>query len=388
MDITEAHRLYPSIPPGVPALLAHERPPDGPTRTVCAAGDVGFSGHLAGIGAAGLGEVADAVHAADLAFANLETTFLDEVEGVLFASPPAAAGWLAEAGFRLVHLANNHAIDHGVGVLARTLRTLVEAGIGVLGAGTSPAEARALRVLDLGGLRLGWLGAGRTHLTQKPGAEASFWEYDAREVRDAVRRARSEVDVVVVSLHMGYMYVDYPHPGQRKEALALLGDGADVVLLHHAHVVQGIEATADGVVGYNLGNLLVDYSEGVDVLAETFEAQRRGALFFLELDRRGVRRLAVVPTRLDDGWVVRWARGEEGRAALERLRRISSGWDGEAAKLYHRQMAERVAGHTVRTTLAQVRGGGLRTILSLLPRLRPRHLRLILDWLSVRLRTR
>lgn len=388
MKTLDAHLLYPSIPPGVPALIAHERPPDGPTRTVCAAGDVGFSGHLAAIGAASLGEVADALSAADLAFTNLETTFLDEVEGVLFASPPAAAFWLAEAGFRLVHLANNHAIDHGAGVLARTLRTLGEAGIGVLGAATSSAEARDLRIFDLEGLRLGWLGAGRTHLTQRDGAEASFWEYDARELQEAVREARNDVDVLVVSLHMGYMYVDYPHPRQRREALALLEAGADAVLLHHAHVVQGIEATADGVVCYNLGNLLVDYSEGVNVLERTFEAQRMGALFFLEIDRRGVCRLTVVPTRLDDAWVVRWVRGEEGRTALERLRRISGGWNGEAAKLYHRQMAERVAGHTLRTTLAQVRGGGMRTLLSLLPRLRPRHLRLFLDWLALRPRRR
>ncbi len=386
MEVVDASRLYPSIPTGVPALVAHERPADGPTRTVCAAGDVGFSGQLAAVGAASLDEVSAAVRVADLAVANLETTFVEKPEGALFASPPDAAIWLAEAGFRLVHLANNHAIDHGAGILAATLRTLAGTGIEVIGADATPHEARTLRIVDLDGLRVGWLGAGRTHLPQKDGAEASFWEYDARELQEAVREARSQVDVLAVSLHMGYMYVDYPHPAQRKEALALLDAGADVVLLHHAHVLQGIEATQRGVVCYNLGNLLLDWTEGVDVLEETFEAQRVGGLFFLELDRSGVCRLAVVPTRVDDGWAVRWARGEEGREVLERLRRISAGWAGEAAKLYHRQMAERVAGHTVRTTLAQLRGGGVRAFLALLPRLRPRHLRMVLGWLAVRLR--
>jgi hypothetical protein len=388
VEIVDARRLMAAAPAGVEALVVHQRPAAGPTKLLCAAGDVGFSGQLVdpGAGGRGLDEVADVVGSADLAFANLETMLTPQAGDVLFAAPPAAARWLADAGFGLVNLANNHALDHGSDVFASTGQALGEAGVEILGLGASVAEARRLQVTDLGDLRVGWLSAARTREPQDAEAEAFFWEYDPQELRQAVEEAGNQVDVLVVSIHMGYMYVDYPHPGQRREALKLLTAGADLVLVHHAHVVQGIEVTAEGVVCHNLGNLFMDWTEGSLVGEETFEEQRSGGLFLIELDRLGVRRLAVVPTRVDDAWIVRWATGEPGRRILERLRRLSDSWDVDTAALFHQQLSERVGGHVLKTTLAQIRWGGPRALLEVLRKVRPLHVRMVLGWMVNRLR--
>lgn len=383
-----AHRLVPEAPPGLDALVVRERCADGPVRRLCAAGDVGFSGRLAALPANGhdpFREVAPVLRSADLAFANLETPLVDEARGRLFAAPSAAAPLLAGAGFGLLNLANNHILDHGPETLAATRRALAAAGIRTLGAGAGTKRARRPVVVDLEGLRVGWLGCART-LQRQDGAAEGFWEYDPQELATAVAAARAAADVLVVSIHMGYMYVDYPHPRQRRKVLELLDRGADLVLLHHAHVVQGVESGAGGGLAcYNLGNLLLDWEEGEVAVDQMPEEQRSGGIFLFDLDRRGVCRALVLPVRVDDGWTVRWAMAEAGRKILDRVERASD-WSRDAGALFHRQLAERATGLAFRTVARELARGRLRALLALLPRLRPHHLRMVAGWLRARLR--
>lgn len=381
-----AERLVPEAPARLEALVAHERPADGPTRRLCAAGDVGFSGRLATLPANGhdpFFEIATVVRGADLAFANLETPLVgDDPEGRLFAASTRAAPLLAAAGFRLVNLANNHVLDHGPEALATTLAALAGVGVETLGAG---AGARRLVVTDLRGLSVGWLGCARTLREQSDAG--GFWEYDPGALTAAVCEARERVDVLVVSIHMGYMYVDVPHPAQRRHVLELLGAGAGLVLLHHPHVVQGVEvAPGGGVACYSLGNLLLDWREGEIPVERMIEEQRTGGLFLFDLDHRGVARASVLPVRVDDGWTVRWALGESGRAILGRVERASD-WHRDVEAVFHRQLAERAGDLAWRSALAEARGGP-RAVAGLLRRLRPHHLRMALSRLGARLRRR
>ncbi len=168
--------------------------------------------------------------------------------------------------------------------------------------------------------------------------------------------------------------------------LELLDRGADLVLLHHAHVVQGVEtASGGGLACYNLGNLLLDWEEGEVAAGRMSEEQRSGGLFLFDLDRRGAARALVLPLRVDDGWTVRWATGETGRAILERLERASD-WSRDVDALFHRQLAERATGLAVRTALRELRRRRLRAVVELLGRLRPHHLRMVSGWLASRLR--
>ncbi len=385
--------LVPAAPVDLEALLVYRRDPQGTVVRVCAAGDVGPAEHLIS-GGDPFREIAPVLRAADLSFANLETPLLENIASEAsprvpdvsqFAAPARAAELLASAGFGLLNLANNHILDFGAGGLAETRRALEAGGIRTLGAGTDPAAARRLVVTDLGDLRLGWLGCARTLEPQQAGGEV-FWEYDSEELAAVVAEARSQVDVLIVSLHMGYMYVDYPQPGQRQQALRLLATGADLVLMHHAHVLQGVELAAGGMVCYNLGNLLLDWTIGEIQIDIMQEEQRSGGIFVFDLDRGGICAAAVLPVRVDDRWTVRWAMGDDGRRILERLRRISGGWDGIAARRFHRQLADRATGLAVKSTLLEVRRGGLGTLPGILRRIKGRHLRMVAGWPAQKLK--
>ena len=94
---------------------------EGPTRRVCAVGDVGPAEQLiAHSGGDPFREVAPVLRSADLSFANLETPLLPEIEpqDAHFAAPVRAAELLATTGFGLLNLANNHIADRGAEGLA------------------------------------------------------------------------------------------------------------------------------------------------------------------------------------------------------------------------------------------------------------------------------
>ncbi|MCB1036114.1 MAG: CapA family protein, partial [Acidobacteria bacterium] len=292
------------------------------------------------------------------------------------------------AGFSLLSLANNHIRDHGGEGLASTREALARAGILGLGAGSDEVEARSLRMLERQGLSFGWLACGRT-LQDQPGPGPKFWEYSPEEVLAAVRQAAPTTDLLAVSLHLGYMFVDYPHPDHRRLALELAGAGAHLVLMHHAHVLQGVEVTADGsVICYNLGNLLFDWTEGEVPGLEEIEHQRSGALFGFDLDQQGVAQAFALPFHVDDDWKLRWARGTAGASILDRLERISSAWGGNFEEEFWRQRAERNTGQTISTLARKLRRGELGVLLDAGRRLRPHHLRMLLRWAGGRFSNR
>lgn len=392
--------LIPQLPEDLQALVFHRRPATGPCRRLWAGGDVGFSGRLAPLaddpGAGPFEEIAPALATGDLAFANLETPLVPQRrEGDLFAAPPAAARRLAAAGFGLLNLANNHIRDYGPEGLEATRRALREAGIRTLGAGDDEARAREPAVLELEDLSVAWLGCARTLQSQEaPGAR--FWELDGKTLPAAVEEAARSADLVAVSLHLGYMFIDYPHPDHRRLALDLAEAGAHLVLMHHAHVLQGVEVAPGGaVICYNLGNLLFDWTEGEVPGRLEIEHQRSGALFAFDLDAEGVACAFALPLRVADDGSLRWARGGEGEAVLERLERISRCWplagEGEDSprggfeEEFWRQRARRNTGQTLETLGHKLRQGELGVLWEGARRLRPHHLGMLWRWVGSRL---
>lgn len=395
MERITASSLSPELPDDLAALRFQSRPAAGATLRLLAVGDVGFSGRLACRVNEPLGpfeQLAPLLASADLVFGNLETPLVDNKPGALFAAPPGSASLLARAGFDLLNLANNHVADYGQDGIASTLRALQAEGLRSIGAGDNGDDARTLVVTELAapdrsptlGLRLGWLAAART-LQPQPESGPAFWELDRNEILRAVERYRAEVDRLIISLHLGYMYVDYPHPEHRQLGLDLAAAGADLVLMHHAHMLQGVElAPGGGVVCYNLGNCLFDWQEGaVDSRMLTAE-QRQSAAFVFDFDADGLATAAALPFVIDDDLDLVWARGESGEAILDRLERISDDLAGDWIPKFQRQRGERNTGLGLKTLGAHLKRGELRALARLLTRARPRHLSMIGRWLVSR----
>jgi hypothetical protein len=387
-EIVSAETILGSGYERLPAMWITRRPPAGPTLTLCAVGDIGLSGR-ANVTANRRGsealflDAAPVLRDADLCFGNLESPLADEIAaGSMFAAPATSAAALRAAGFDVLHLANNHIGEFGqAGVLA-TLAAMRSVGLTPLGAGVNLAAARQLIRTDVNGIRVGWLGCGRTLLAQ-PDDGASYWEFDEHELLNGIAKARPTVDVLIVSIHIGLMYMDYPRPQHKVLAEQLMGKGADLVLMHHAHILQGVQVTAAGAVCcYNLGNFLYDWQEGDVQTPIMLREQNEGAIFWFQLDRRGVAGAAVLPTWIDADCQVRWATAGRGRAILQRLARISADLERDFARIFESQRATRNTGMILKVLAFHIKHGNWRRVASSLRRFRLEHLRMVLRWLT------
>jgi poly-gamma-glutamate synthesis protein (capsule biosynthesis protein) len=271
--------------------------------TLYAVGDVMLGRHIAKVMASQgddlpFREIAPVLRRADLVLGNLESVIAPVDAKPVFPEKPysfhaavGAATALKKANFRLLSLANNHAMDYGSGSLALTMRLLREQGIAVFGAGRTKAEARQPVVLTVKGVRFGFLGYGVAHsknvyaTKDRPGTA----QLNMNDMRKDIAALRPQVDVLVLSLHWGMEYDSRPSELQRKEARQLIDWGVDVIVGHHPHVMQGVEIYKDRVIAYSLGNFIFDQKgKGTDrscILACRFRGKTLASAELVPLDR-------------------------------------------------------------------------------------------------------
>lgn len=204
--------------------------------------------------------------------------------GPTVTSPPAAA---ADALARLGgvwNLANNHTLDSGPRGLDDTLALAERQGARVLGAGRTLREAAATVVLEGAGVRVGMLAlCDRSGVAAGDGSPGVLTHDREDLVRAAIASLRADCDWVVVNYHGGEEFTFVPMPARRRRLLRYLDLGADVVVAHHAHTVQGWERRGRKLVFYGLGNFVFDYPVMLR-RPGTYE----GMLLRLEFGRDGV----------------------------------------------------------------------------------------------------
>lgn len=267
-------------------------------------------------------ETAPLLRSADLSFANLESPIGAAGRFInMFQAPSQAVEGLAFAGLDVLSLANNHALDYHHEGLLETMRLLREYGIDWVGAGRNIEEARRPLIREVGGVKVGFLAY--TEMWFVYAREPISWQATPDEpgvapaeldqVVEDVHRLRGQVDVLVVSVHWGKEYVHEPTPEQMSLARAAAEAGADIVLGHHPHVLQGIEFWGKGVIAYSLGNFVFDLN-----LPSTWET----VLLQFTFTRGGVRDLDIIPAYIS-GVQPRILEGAHREAVYQRLRQYS-----------------------------------------------------------------
>jgi poly-gamma-glutamate synthesis protein (capsule biosynthesis protein) len=222
-----------------------------------------------GDGAAGFRDmfapVADVIRGADLALCHLEVPLSPDGDDLstypAFNGPPGVAAALADAGYEGCSVASNHSLDQGPTGVVDTLAVLDSAGLGHVGTARSPAEDAAPRLYEAAGVTVGHVSAtyGMNGLVMPADQQ---WLVDLVDPLDGVLAEAAATraagaDVVVVSMHWGAEYVTEPTVLQREQAAVLMASpDVDLVIGHHAHVVQPIERHGDKAVVYGLGNFL------------------------------------------------------------------------------------------------------------------------------------
>ena len=87
--------------------------------------------------------------------------------------------------------------------------------------------------------------------------------YDYEQVYESVKNLSQKTNITVVSLHWGRELADRPSKQQQKLARRLVELGADIILGHHPHVLQGLEQYKNGLIIYSAGNFIFTLSGDV-----------------------------------------------------------------------------------------------------------------------------
>ncbi|MGI9031826.1 MAG: CapA family protein [Ilumatobacteraceae bacterium] len=212
------------------------------------------------------------IAAADLAICHLETPIVppgDEVDPVPpdYGIPPEIVTAIAGAGFDRCSLASNHAMDKGAAGIETTLNTFDAVGLGHTGMARTPDEAEptVFEVNDVDVAHLSYTFG----YNGRPAADGESWRSNLidpnRIVADAQEARSKGARFVIVSMHWGVEGTTDVLPQQRGWAEQVTGSGAvDLIVGHHAHVLQPIEQVNGRWVVYGLGNFLSAMNESTD----------------------------------------------------------------------------------------------------------------------------
>ena len=254
----------------------------------------------------------------DLALCHLEVPLAPtpgQTSGYpVFGAPGELIAGIASAGYRGCSTASNHALDKGVAGIQATLDTFDRYGLGHTGTARTADEAATPRMYDVRGAQVAHLSYsyGFNGIPPPPDAPWAANPIDApRIVADAAQARAAGADLVVVSLHWGTE--GQAAPDAQQQALAsVLAASPDIDLLvgHHAHVVQPIQRINGKFVIFGLGNQLSNQRsptqlDGLTAIATaTRDATGRYAVTAVEavptwMDKSGWRVLPVTATLAD-----------------------------------------------------------------------------------------
>lgn len=258
------------------ALPAASQPAPLRAFTVAAAGDIIPHGalvatandHLPGPGWDFTPMVVDIepwVSSADLAICHMEGTLSSTNSGISgyprFVGPREMATAIAAAGWDTCSTASNHAMDAGWSGVVSTLDVLDAGGLAHTGTARTPEE-RFPEIYAVNGVAVGHISyTYGTNGLQVPADQP--WAVnviDAAAILDDAAWARDHgSEFTIVSLHWGEENQVMPTGAQRSLAEVLLAsDDIDLILGHHAHVVQPIDRIGDKFVVYGMGNHLTN----------------------------------------------------------------------------------------------------------------------------------
>ncbi|GIG61552.1 poly-gamma-glutamate biosynthesis protein [Longispora fulva] len=223
-----------------------------------------------------LSGAAPAVSASDLAICHLETALAPDggpFEGYpTFSVPPTVVGGIRRSGFDACSTASTHALDHGEEGAQRTLTALDQAGLGHTGTFSSAAAAAKPTIYTVKGVKVGHLSYSKRGTGPQP-PDGKAWlvnQVDVAAILAAAHRTRQAgAEIVVLSMTWGTEYENEPDADQQQWAKKLIASpDIDLILGHHANVVQPVEKISGKWVVYGMGNLLARHAEPVNANRE------------------------------------------------------------------------------------------------------------------------
>ena len=186
--------------------------------------------------------VRDILEADDLSIINFEGTFTESESRMdktyAFKAPPEYVKILTGSSIEAANIANNHSKDYGEQSQKDTIATLEDAGIVNFG-------YERVQIMEINGIKVGLTGI--YELAEGLGKQT--------EVKSNIAKLKEQgAQLIIVNFHWGIEREYIPNNTQKTLARLAIDEGADLVIGHHPHVLQGIEKYKGKYIAYSLGN--------------------------------------------------------------------------------------------------------------------------------------
>lgn len=188
------------------------------------------------------GNVRSILEEDDLSIVNMEGTLTEETtradKKFAFKGPPEYVQILSGSSVEAANLANNHSKDYGSQSFTDTIEHLTNAEVTSFG-------YEEVAILEIKGVKVGLTGIYELaeHLEKKQ---------QVKENIAALKQAGAQI--IIVNFHWGIEREYKPNATQKALAHLAIDEGADLVIGHHPHVLQGVEKYNGKYIAYSLGN--------------------------------------------------------------------------------------------------------------------------------------
>jgi poly-gamma-glutamate synthesis protein (capsule biosynthesis protein) len=205
--------------------------------------------------------------------------------------------------FNYFNIANNHIVDQGADAFTQTQNELTTLGVTFSGCWDGRVDANCTATTTtIAGQRVGL--AGFSYV---------YNPIDLEKARVEIATLKSITDLVIVQMHGGTEYTHQPTTRQQEYAHAFVDAGADLVIGHHPHVIQGIEIYNNVPIFYSLGNFIFDQYFSAD----TQQGLAVGVIWTPQATST-VLDITLLPTQSERSRV-RWMKQNERQSLLKAL---------------------------------------------------------------------
>lgn len=260
----------------------------------------------------------DYLLSSDIVFGNLETSITTgtiPLSTMLFRARPGVEKELKNSNFTVLSLANNHVPNYGSLAVMDTIDYLNVANIKPVGAGSNEINAYFPVFVERQGIIFAFFAYNDNDVVPEsykatannPGT--AFM--DIEKMKQSVAIADKIADHVIVSMHSGNEYEEIASSRQREFAHAAIEAGADLVIGHHAHVVQQAEVYKGKYIFYSLGNFIFDQEWSKDT--------KQGLITKFFFNKKELRNIELRPIIISDYCQPDFADGQTGADILKRL---------------------------------------------------------------------
>ncbi len=274
--------------------------------------------------------VSGTLSGADLAFGNLENPLTGKCKKAekryQFQADPSSAKILSNAGFDVLSLANNHSLDCGDVGLFQTIQNLTDNNLQAIGVAENTANIQSPVYFEKKGIKIGFLAFTAIRPDLKRSVYPNLAIADPKLIARSIAETRKHAAVVVVSFHWGTEYASRPNTEQIELANIAVEAGADVILGHHPHVLQGFSVFQNegskrrSFIAYSLGNFVFDSPKSL--IAKTAES----VILKIRVGENGFVSAEAIPVLIEN-YRPEIAAGNSKELILKRLNRQSENWE-------------------------------------------------------------